>query len=237
VLLLIAAGATLACLQLGRLGELFATAYGIRLVSKLAFVLVLLLFAALNRFWLMPALAARHGQAAHRLRISIGLEIVLAIAILAATSSLGEVPPPRALILEAEAQAANAQAANGTAMDGMDMGEATIATKPGFSVVTFAEGGRGAEIELSPARAGTNTITIHLFGAAERPLPAQQVTIELSQPAAGVEPMEHKLTAESPGLYRWANAPMPLAGKWKIQLLVLISDFEEIRFETLVPLR
>jgi len=30
---------------------------------------------------------------------------------------------------------------------------------------------------------------------------------------------------------------MPLAGNWKIQLLVLISDFEEIRFETLVPLR
>ena len=109
--------------------------------------------------------------------------------------------------------------------------------KPGVSVVTFAAGGRGAEIELSPARAGTNSITIHLFDAAERPLAAQQVTIELSQPAAGVEPMEHELTAESPGLYRWANAPMPLAGNWKIQLLVLISDFEEIRFETLVPLR
>jgi len=237
VLLLVAAGATLACLQLGRLGELFTTAYGLRLASKLAFVLVLLLFAALNRFWLTPALAARRGQAAHRLRISIGLEIVLAIAILAATSSLGEVPPPRALILEAEAQAANAQAANGTAMGGMDMGEAAMPSSPGFSVVTFAAGGRGAKIELSPARTGTNTITIHLFDAAGKPLATQQVTIELSQPAAGVEPMEHKLTAESSGLYRWANAPMPLAGNWKIQLLVLISDFEEIRFETLVPLR
>jgi copper transport protein len=233
VLLLVAAGAALACLQLGRLGELFTTAYGLRLVSKLAFVLALLLFAALNRFWLTPALAARHGQAAHRLRISIGLEIALAMAILAATSSLGEVPPPRALILEAEAQAENAQ----EAMAGMDMGGATMPAKPGVSVVTFAAGGRGAEIELSPARAGTNSITIHLFDAAEKPLAAQKVTIELSQPAAGVEPMEHELTAESPGLYRWANAPMPLAGDWKIQILVLISDFEEIRFETLVPLR
>jgi hypothetical protein len=49
--------------------------------------------------------------------------------------------------------------------------------------------------------------------------------------------MEHELTAESPGFYRWANAPMPLAGNWKIQLLVLISDFEEIRFETQLALR
>ncbi|HEX4569193.1 MAG TPA: FixH family protein [Dongiaceae bacterium] len=237
VLLLIAAGATLACLQLGRLGELFTTDYGLRLASKIAFVLVLLLFAALNRFWLTPALAARHGQAAHRLRISIGLEIVLAMAILAATSSLGEVPPPRALILEAEAQAANAHAGKGDSMAGMDMGGATMPASPGFSVVTFAAGGQGAEIELSPAVAGTNSITIHLFDAAEKPLAAQKVTIELSQPAAGVEPMEHELTAESPGLCRWANAPMPLAGNWKIQLLVLVSDFEEIRFETLAPLR
>jgi copper transport protein len=237
VLLLIAAGATLACLQLGRLGELFTTDCGLRLASKITFVLVLLLFAALNRFWLTPALAAHHGHAAHRLRISIGLEIALAIAILAATSSLGEVPPRRALILEAEAEAANGKAANGDAMAGMDMGEATKPAKPGFSVVTFAAGGQGAEIEVSPAAPGTNAIAIHLFDAAQKPLAAQKVTIELSQPAAGVEPMEHDLTAESPGLYRWANAPMPLAGNWKIELLVLISDFEEIRFETQLALR
>ena len=50
-------------------------------------------------------------------------------------------------------------------------------------------------------------------------------------------PVKHQLAAESPGLYRWANAPMPLAGKWRIQLPVLISDFEENRFDTQVPLR
>jgi copper transport protein len=99
VLLLIAAGATLAVLQLGRIGELFTTAYGLRLASKIALVLVLLLFAALNRFWLTPALAASRGKAVRHLRLSIGLEIALGIAILAATSSLGEVPPPRALMV------------------------------------------------------------------------------------------------------------------------------------------
>jgi nitrogen fixation protein FixH len=107
----------------------------------------------------------------------------------------------------------------------------------GFSVVTFAPGGRGALIEVSPAAAGTNTITIHLFDTEQKPLAAQQVTIELSEPAARVEPIDHQLAAQSPGLYRWANAPMLLAGKWRIQLLVLISDFEENRFDTQVPLR
>jgi copper transport protein len=233
VLLLVVAGATLAVLQLGRIGELFTTDYGLRLASKIAFVLALLILAALNRFWLTPALAASRGQAAHRLRVSIGLEIGLGMAILAATSSLGEVPPPRVLIVAAEAQAANAHGA----MSGMEMGGMAMPAESGFSVVTFTVGGRGALIEVSPAAAGTNTITIHLFDTAQKPLAAEQVTIELSQPAAHVEPIDHQLAAESPGLYRWANAPMPLAGEWRIQLLVLISDFEENRFDTQVPLR
>jgi hypothetical protein len=32
---------------------------------------------------------------------------------------------------------------------------------------------------------------------------------------------------ESSGLYRSANAPVPPAGELKIQLVILISDFEE----------
>src|SRR5262249_26305064 len=141
VLVLISAGATLAILQLGRLGELFTTDYGLRLTAKIAFVLVLLLFAGLNRFWLTPALAAERDSAAHRLRLSIGLEIGLGLAILAATSSLGEVSPPRVLILEAEAQAANGAANGSGGMAGMDMGGMTGQATPGFSVVTFATGG------------------------------------------------------------------------------------------------
>jgi copper transport protein len=97
------------------------------------------------------------------------------------------------------------------------------AVKTGFSIVTFVSE-RGALIEVSPAAPGPNTISMHLFDAAGKPLTPQQVTIELSQPAAGVEPIEQQLTAESPGLYRWTNALMPLAGDWAIRLLVLISD-------------
>ena len=215
VALLVAAGATLAVLQLGRIGELVTTAYGIRLLSKLAFVALLLLLATLNRFWLTPALAAGRAHATHRLRASIGLEIGLGIAILAATSSLGEVPPPRALIAAAMAQGTET---------------------PGFSVVTFA-GERGAAIEVTPAAQGPNLITLHLFDAAGEPLTPQQVTIEISRPAAGIEPIAHPMTAAAPGFYRWEGALLPLAGDWNLRLLVLISDFEEIRFDTRIPIR
>ena len=225
VALLVAAGTTLAVLQLGRIGELVTTAYGIRLLCKLAFVALLLLLAALNRFWLTPALAAGRAPASHRLRASIGLEIGLGIAILAATSSLGEVPPPRALIAAAMAH---------------DM--TSSAEMPGFSVVTFADerggaGERGAAIEVAPAARGPNLITLHLFDAEGKPLTPQQVTIEISRPAAGIEAITHPMATTAPGLYRWEGAQMPLAGEWNLRLLVLISDFEEIRFDTRIPIR
>ena len=64
------------------------------------------------------------------------------------------------------------------------------AAMPGFSVVTFA-GERGAAIEVTPAARGPNLITLHLFDAEGKPLTPQQVTIEISRPAAGVEPISH----------------------------------------------
>ena len=63
------------------------------------------------------------------------------------------------------------------------------------------------------------------------------MTIEISRPAAGVEPIAHPMTAAAPGLYRWEGALLPLAGDWNLRLLVLISDFEEIRFDTRIPIR
>ena len=102
--------------------------------------------------------------------------------------------------------------------------------------MTFA-GERGAADRGEPAARGPNLITLHLFDAEGKPLTPQQVTIELSRPAAGVEPISHPMTASAPGLYRWEGAPLPLSGDWNIRLLVLISDFEEIRFDTRVPIR
>jgi copper transport protein len=215
VALLIAAGIVLAVLQLGRIGAFLDTAYGIRLLAKLAFVSILVLIAALNRLWLTPALAAGRPYATHRLRASIGLEMGLGLAILAATSSLGEVPPPRALLAQSAAQAPTAKA--------------------GFSVVTFA-GGRGALIEVTPAARGPNTISIHLFGADGEPFSSRAVTVEIARPEAGVEPIDHPAETIALGSYRWEGAEMPLAGAWSLKLQVLISDFEEIRFETSIAI-
>jgi copper transport protein len=216
VVLLIAAGAAMAFLQLGRLSELFSTAYGLRLSSKLAFVAVLLMIAALNRLWLTPALAAGRANAVHRLRASVGLEVGFGLAILAATSSLGAVPPPRALLAATAAH--------------------SMADNAGFTILA-ATAGRSATIQVTPAAQGANVISANLMDAEGRPLDAQQVTIEISRPAAGIEAISHAAAKIAPGVFRWEGAMIPLAGEWQLRLKVLVSDFEETRFETSIRIR
>ena len=210
ILLLVAAGTTLAALQLGRVGALVETAYGQRLLAKLALVAGLLLIAAANRWWLTPALTAGKDAAIQRLSASIGMEIGLGLAILAATASLGETVPPRAL-------AAQAQAAR-------------------FSVATFS-GARGALIEVSPGLHGRNRISIHLFAPDGTPIAARSVALELSDPAAGIEAIRRDARPVAPGAYIYEGPEMAVAGRWRLRIEALISDFDGARFETEVPIR
>ncbi len=104
VALLVLGGALLAIVQLGEPTRLFTTTYGRLLAAKLLLVLPLLGLALLNRLRLTPALAGGDPTAAPRLRRSIRVEIVLAVAILAVASGFRLTPPPRALSAPAPAE-------------------------------------------------------------------------------------------------------------------------------------
>ena len=101
---LILAGSVLAVLQLGSWSALITTDYGRRLLAKLTLVAGLLGLAALNRLVLTPALG-RSERARRWLRLTIGTELALAAGVVVLTASLGAVPPPRALALQAAAHA------------------------------------------------------------------------------------------------------------------------------------
>ncbi len=216
VAVLVAAGSMLAILQLGRIGALLDTAYGLRLAAKLVCVVLLLLLAALNRYKLTPALARPGPTAGRGLRLSIGLELALGLAILAATSSLGEAVPPRALAAEARLLAA--------------------APARGFSLVTFT-GDKGALIEVTPDKAGRNAVSVHLFAADGAPLEAQEVTLAVAGASTAIEPREQAMVLLAPGHFRAEGAEMPFVGAWSLRLTAIVSDFQEIRFETTVDIK
>ena len=76
------------------LDDLTGTPYGRALIVKLGLVAIILLIAALNRWWLLPKVARR--EAAPILKRYLRLESLLLIAVLAATGVLTtREPPPR----------------------------------------------------------------------------------------------------------------------------------------------
>lgn len=194
-------GALLALIQLGRPQALVDTAYGRLLAAKLALVALLLLLAALNRYQLIPRMAAGGAAAAHgttTFRRSVAAELLLGLLILALASGFRMTPPPRALAAAASApQAAHAHAHGRTVMAG---------------------------IMLTPGRAGANMVEIAVETTDQAPLDPLEVTLAFSDPARGVEQIRLPATRDA-GRWRVGPVQLPHPGEWTLTIDILVSDF------------
>jgi copper transport protein len=201
LVLLIATGVYLAFMQLDRPDALWSTSYGEVLSGKLAAVLVLLSLAAANRFVLVPRLAVRRPGAAGALAAAIAAESAIALAILGTVALWRFTPPPRAL----------------------------IAAEP--ALIHFHGGKAMAQIEVTPVRARGADVSIEVLDGAFHPLGVKAVSIFLSNPGAGIEPVRRD--AERAGYSSWRidDLRIPLAGRWTLRVDVLVSDFEKETLE------
>ena len=198
---LIATGTYLAYIELDRPDALWTTSYGEVLSGKLALVLVLLAFAAANRYFLVPRLYARASAAPRRLARAIAAESALVLAILFTVATWRFTPPPRALIAA----------------------EATT--------IHFHDRKAMAEIDLEPVRARGAEVAIEVLDGKLHPLAAKEVTISLSNPDAGIEDMRRE--AVSLGTPRWRidDLRIPVAGRWKMKVDILVDDFDKVTLE------
>jgi copper transport protein len=203
---LVATGGYLAWAQLDRPDALWTTRYGEVLAGKLAFVLLLMGLAAANRYMLVPRFKlskgdARQPGAARPLAASIATESAIVLAILGTVALWRFTPPPRALI---GAEAASIHFHGAKAM---------------------------AQIDVEPARARGAAVRIVVLDGEFHPLAAKAVTIFLSNPKAGIEPM--RFNAVSAGVPDWRidDLRIPLAGRWTLRVDILINDFEKETLE------
>jgi copper transport protein len=199
---LVGTGAVLAVVQLGRVDALWSTSYGTVLACKLAAVLALLALAAGNRYALVPRFEAAGAQAVRPLALSLAIEFALALAILALVALWRFTPPPRALV---------------------------VATQE-LSIHIHGERAM-AQIALAPGRAGGMQARVLLLDGEFRPLPAMEVTLVLANPAAGIEAVRRPATGAGDALWRIDDLRIPLAGRWRLRVEILISDFEKIVLE------
>jgi copper transport protein len=198
VVLLIVSGPILAWVQVEEVSALWSTAYGRVLLAKLTLVVILLLVAAVNRWWLTVPAERGDPGAGRRLRIAIAFEVALALGILGVVAIWRFTPPPRALIA----------AAAPPAMVHLHTDKAMV------------------EVTVAPGRAGRSTASVYVMTGDFAPLAAKEVTLEFSDPAAGIEPI--RKAARDGGDGRWTvdGLVLPVAGMWHVEVGVLVSDFD-----------
>jgi copper transport protein len=206
VLVLTALGVAIAYVQLGASIEaLTATAYGWRLVAKLALVALLLSLAVLNRTYFSARAAAGQPKA---LRGSLFADLGLGLAVLAITASFPLSPPPRALA------AADAQTLVGEEI----------------TVVAAGRGGQ-ATFTLLPGRMGSRRLTAWVTDLDGAPIRAREAAIRWSLPTGGLEPFVVAVDLPAPGVIAAADLDLPRPGRWQLRLELLIDDFTKLSFE------
>jgi copper transport protein len=199
---LVLTGLLLAVIQLERFGALIDTRYGWILSAKLLLVTVLLGLAALNRFRLTPALAS-DSQNTRPLVRSIGIECAVVVVILALVAGWRFTPPPRAL---------------------------AAAAQPPLALHIHSDKAM-FQVLVSPGRAGIDTFVLQIAPGDASPLVAKEVTLFLSLPERGIEPLERKATRGADGNWTVRDVPIPFAGRWRVRVEALVTDFEKVTLE------
>jgi copper transport protein len=215
VALLIVAGVGVSALQISDPDRIGSTAYGQIWLVKMVGVALLLGLATVNRLWLTPALEngarAARERANRLLSLSVTVEIALMALVVLLTAALGTTPPPRALV------------------------KPVIEAPVGYSSVATAKG-RQAVIGLDPARVGLNRLTLHLAQADGSPFDPKELSVELSQPAAGIEPLSRRPTRTGPGAFALDGLTLPVNGRWELRVDALIDDVDTAVFRASLPL-
>ncbi|MCD2175552.1 copper resistance CopC/CopD family protein [Rhizobium sp. C4] len=227
IALLIASGVVLAVVQVRKVEALWTTDYGIVFAAKLVMLVGLFAAGAVNRAFLTaPALSGLEGRLtsdpltaedaavslprkAKALRVSIVLEVLLVLAILVTVANWRFTAPPRALQLAAR-QAVAVEVMSDKAM---------------------------ANVTIFPATTGPVMVTVAPMAHGTGELTVKELSVIMSNPAAGIEPIRRKAELDDDGDYVVEGVRLPVPGRWHIRIEILISDFEMTTPEGEVQIR
>jgi copper transport protein len=203
------AGIVLAVIQVQAPSALLDTAYGQLLLIKLALLFCLFALAAFNRWKFTGPTEARDTRAQKSLARSTGIEMLIVLAIFGIAAGWRFTPAPRALAIAA-AQPASVHIHTLKAM---------------------------ADLSITPGHAGPVAASIVIMTGDFGPLDAKEVTLVLSKPDSGIEPLKRPATKPGDGSWRVDNLVIPVPGRWTARVDILVSDFEIVKIEAPIDIR
>jgi copper transport protein len=197
LVVVLATGVARAAAELGTLGDLVHTSFGVALLAKLALVAVLVGLGAVNRYRVVPALAAEPG-AAHTFGRVARAELVVAAAVLAATAVLSGLAPG-------------------------SLSAAAAGNNPGSVVVVAGDQARTLTVRLTvtPGRAGANTFAVRVdrYGTVT-PAPARSVALDFTLPSHVGLGANLALRRGADGVWRGRGLQLSIVGDWRCEVVV-----------------
>lgn len=215
VLALAAAGLTLTITGSdANLNSIVTTTWGQLVLAKIGLTLIVVIVAAWNRRTLIPSLTSPTEDTnvfavrwATLLR-TVRAEVLILVVVVGLTAILVNSPPARtAAVTKAERVEITKRVDTGT-----------------------------VEFSVDPAIVGTNTVKARYADGTGQPLNvANTMSIEFSQPSAGLEPITRQVPASAPGVFVIQGNELSIPGTWTITLAVRTGDFTEQRTSFEVP--
>jgi copper transport protein len=199
LVVVLATGLVRGLVEVGSLGALFNTSYGVTLLIKVGLVVILVALGALNHFRWVPALRTRDG-AARSFRLNASGELALAAGVLLATALLTGFAPASSAV------ASTPPASAGVTATGSDYATTMRVT-----------------LTASPGVAGRNEYLVRVEGYdSGDPLSGvAAVKLEFSlpdDPSLGTSSL--KLGSGSGGTWRGAGMQLSVAGRWRANVVV-----------------
>ena len=87
------------------------------------------------------------------------------------------------------------------------------------------------QVLVSPGRPGANDFVLQLMTGEATPLKAKEATLTLSLPERGIEPMERAAARGADGYWHVRKVPLPVPGRWHMQIDALVTDFKKVTLE------
>jgi copper transport protein len=198
------------------LNSILTTTWGQLVLAKIGLTLIVVLIAAWNRRTLVPSLTSpteNTGELAVRwatLRRTIRAEALLLVAVVALTAIVVNVPPART---------------------------AVVAKTDRVDITQRVDTGN-VQLSVDPAIVGPNTVAVRYTDGTGQPINvANSMSIEFSQPSAGLEPITRQVPALEPGVFVIQGNELSIPGTWTITIAVRTGDFTEQRTSFEVPVR
>jgi copper transport protein len=199
VLAVTAAGFALAWVEVRTVEGLTSTAYGWTLLAKTALVAGLVALGAYNNRRLVPAIRRGADRAWERLTRIVRLEVGGVVAVLLVTAVLVNLVPARV--------------------------EAGLGVP--YAAVLELDDDHRVDLVVDPARPGRNEVHLYLLDEAGRPADiAQEVEVRFSLPGAEIGGLAREPMRAGPGHYLQVGSELSIAGRWEVEVRVLVSDFD-----------